>query len=816
MMERNISNSVHSAMRLSAAMANADNHTSYGISHLILALLSEGMETGLSNILTSMNKDVGYIQEWFEMRREMYVSEVHESDSIIADKQVNLVLEEAERSKIKLGFDSIDALCIFTATIRQGVIFSDSQIETLSVTEEDVLSYFNAQEVNHSYQGEENKLLASNPFAYNLKKESYIQAGKIVLGREKEVRTILEGLERCANKAIILVGDSGVGKTAIIHYLVKEVCENNDELLSQIKLIGLHTAKLLASSSNETELAQQISRFLGKLNELEGQTVLLIDDLQMLLEFGGQTKSTTLINIFNSQISDGATSLVFTITPDAFRKHIEKNGIESKLDILEISELDKFTVLSMLRAHSNQMEKHYDLSISDNAILEALTLSSRYFKEKKQPAAAIDLLDATAAAVRLSNKNALNELDIFLSKFEILKQEESSHQQQDIHLFVNSLKSKISVVLTSKLPNGISFSETTLGEDISNISETLQTLRVLAQHGIPCISSSEVEAVVSEMTGIPLGKIQAQEKDRLLGIESRLEERVKGQKKAITTLSDAIIESRSGLSDPRKPIGSFFFLGPTGTGKTELAKSLAELLFDDENAMIRFDMSEFQEEHSASLLYGAPPGYVGYEEGGLLVTKVRQKPYSVILFDEIEKAHSSVYDVFLQIMDEGKIHDKLGREGDFSNSIIIFTSNIASSWIAEQFNQGITPDSKHLTEVMSQHFRPEFLGRLTEVVPFAPINETIAQSIFRLHFSRLQQQLQEQKNIHIQISEEALHFLAAKGLSPQYGARPIAGVVRTYLKKSISRLIVSEGVKEGDSVKVYYRDNGLEWQRLDT
>jgi hypothetical protein len=415
----------------------------------------------------------------------------------------------------------------------------------------------------------------------------------------------------------------------------------------------------------------------------------------------------------------------------------------------------------------------------------------------------------------LSNKNALNELDVFLSKFESLKQEEPSFLQQDLHLFSNSLKSKISVVLTSKLPDGISFSGNTLEEELAKISETLQNLSILAKNGIPCVSPSEVEAVVAEMTGIPLGKIQAQEKDRLLGIESRLEERVKGQDKAITTLSDAIIESRSGLSDPRKPIGSFFFLGPTGTGKTELAKSLAELLFDDENAMIRFDMSEFKEEHSAALLYGAPPGYVGYEEGGLLVTKIRQKPYSVILFDEIEKAHSSVYDVFLQIMDEGKIHDKLGREGDFSNAIIIFTSNIASNWIAEQFHQGITPDSKHLIEVMSQHFRPEFLGRLTEVVPFAPINETIAQSIFRLHFSRLQQQLQEQKNIHIQISDEVLRFLSAKGYSPQYGARPIAGVVRTYLKKSISRLIVSEGIKEGDSVKVYYRDNGLEWKRLD-
>jgi len=310
-----------------------------------------------------------------------------------------------------------------------------------------------------------------------------------------------------------------------------------------------------------------------------------------------------------------------------------------------------------------------------------------------------------------------------------------------------------------------------------------------------------------------LGKINAGEKEKLLTIEDKLQERVKGQSHAIKTLSEAIIESRSGLSNPKQPIGSFFFLGPTGTGKTELTKTLAELLFDDENAMIRFDMSEFKEEHSAALLYGAPPGYVGYEEGGMLVNKIRQKPYSVVLFDEIEKAHSSVYDVFLQIMDEGKIHDKLGREGDFSNSIIIFTSNIGSQWIQEQIESGHLPTSNQLIDIMSPHFRPEFLGRLTEVVPFAPINIEIAKAIFKLHLKRLQEQLISIKNISFDLSDGALEYLTNKGFSKKYGARPIAGTVRTYLKKTISKLIISEAILENETIVLDIKEDEFIWEK---
>lgn len=319
------------------------------------------------------------------------------------------------------------------------------------------------------------------------------------------------------------------------------------------------------------------------------------------------------------------------------------------------------------------------------------------------------------------------------------------------------------------------------------------------------LRADDLCAVVAQRTGVPLGKVQTQERDRLLGAEDTLKKRVVGQDHAVKKVIDAVFESRSGLNKKGQPMGSFFFLGPTGTGKTELSKALAAFLFGDESALIRFDMSEFKEEHSVALLYGAPPGYVGYEEGGLLVNKIRQNPYSVVLFDEIEKAHKSVFDLFLQILDEGKLHDRLGRVGDFSNALVLFTSNIGSQFIVEQFGKGIVPQNNDLMDIMQQYFRPEFLGRLTEIIPFSPITEQTVTRIFDIHLGSLLKLLSEQ-NITLEMSGEVKTAIAMNGFNPQYGARPIIGIIRKQLRNPLSKLIIAGTVKSGDTVEVSFKD----------
>ncbi|MBL4746745.1 MAG: ATP-dependent Clp protease ATP-binding subunit [Flavobacteriaceae bacterium] len=811
MIENNFSPSLVAAVRLAKSLAMKESFSTYGVAHLAIALLLE--PTGLTEILTSTGKDLAYIQDWFEMRQERYVSEEKTTEEgILPDSEVTRVFEESERSKIKLGTDYIDAVCVFTAILRQGVVYDNKQLETLTIREEDILSLYDSPIYSSKSltESETSEFIETIPYCTSLITQKNLDQGSLIIGRDKEIRRILESLERQENRGVLVVGDSGVGKTGIIKALVNYLSESENPLLIEKMILGLNASKLLANSANSNEVAKKLSDIFDKIGKLE-DCLLVIDDIHVLTENAGSSGSIT--NLIASQLADGNINLIATITTDAYRKTIEKHGINRKLEVIKLEELEEILLLKCLDNHRYNLTAHYQLKIDKEAISEAIQYSRRYFKENKLPYGAIDILDRTLAAVFMSNNNSLKEIEIIEKQLKnvALKEEDAVSKMRLIYRLAMD---RISPVILNKIATTYDIMAIEEVKELRNtLKKYLKEAGTIAKKPIKEITETEISALVASITGIPIGKIQAEEKDRLLNIEKKLNERVKGQDHAITTLSDAIIESRSGLSNPNQPIGSFFFLGPTGTGKTELTKSLASLLFDDENAMIRFDMSEFKEEHSAALLYGAPPGYVGYEEGGMLVNKIREKPYSVVLFDEIEKAHSSVYDVFLQIMDEGKIHDKLGREGDFSNSIIIFTSNIGSQWISEQIDAGKIPSSNQLIEVMTQHFRPEFLGRLTEVVPFSPINEGVAQLIFKLQFNSLQQQLLEQKNIILKLSEQALVFLSDKGYSKKYGARPIAGVIRTYIKKVISRMIVSESIVSGDVVLVNYKEGNLIWEK---
>ena len=704
--------------------------------HLFKAVLHK--DVGLVHFIeTELDKDYYYLQDWADVQMQMAPRAVRPMrDLELSDESIS-VMEEADNYKVKFNLDETTPVCVLASLVTPGVGFPFDQLKTLPLTPSDISAKMGGANVEAPYM-EGAELKKSTPAKggkgllgkYCTDLTAMARAGNLdnVVGFEKEIGIIYEILGRKTKANLLITGETGVGKTSLVHGFVRELAADKvPGFLSGALAYELDTAALGGDAQYKGEVED---RFKNIINEVEAlpNAVLVIEKIDKLFDKQGSLFGAS--TILKNELSKGRLQLLCTASIDGFTKNIETDKeMTSNVEKISIEEPTDEGTMEILRGIMPAYEEYHGLTLNEDVMIESIRLAKRYLTEKSLPASAIDLIDRTMAHVKVEND---------------LGDPEKQHTE---------------------------------------------------------LTPEDMTAVVAKQTGIPLGKVQTGERERLMGGEEALKKRVVGQDHAVKKVLDAVFEARSGLSKKGQPMGSFFFLGPTGTGKTELSKALAEFLFGDESALLRFDMSEFKEEHSVALLYGAPPGYVGYEEGGLLVNKIRQTPYSVVLFDEIEKAHKSVFDLFLQILDEGKLHDRLGRVGDFSNALILFTSNIGAKDIVAKFNSGQIPENNELMDVMQGYFRPEFLARLTEIVPFSPITDKTVTQIFDIHMKGLLKLLKEQ-DITLELTPEARETIALRGYNQQYGARPIIGIIRKELRHPISKMMIAGQVKSGDHITV--------------
>lgn len=794
-------------------------------SHLFKAILHKSV--GLVHFIeTDLDKDYYYLQEWADIQMQLSPRAARPQRDLDYSKEAITVMEEAEEYKEKFGFAECEPACILASLVTPGVGFTFEQLKTLPLTVSEIQNKIgvSAHATNTSETGsragqtsssKENGLISK----YCIDKINEAKSGKlpIVIGFENEISVIFEILGRKTKSNLLITGESGVGKTSLINAFVRQLFDGHvPSFLSNAAAYELDLASIGADASYKGELEDRFKNLLREIKE-QPNAILIIESIDKL--FDKQNSLYGASSILKQELNKGNLLLLCTSSIDGYTKNIETDKeFVTKLEKITLEEPNADLCLRILKGALGTYSEYHHLNVDEPVMVDAIRLAKRYLTEKALPDSAFDLIDRTMALVKTMNDMSANDIASLQAELTQLTEQigtkENGQMMTELEWLHYKLINQISCILMAQLDADIEFSKiATAQERIDYLKKVLDQLAQMCQQKRTELNSSDLFAVVAKQTGIPLGKVQSKERDRLINAEATLKKRVVGQDHAVKIVLDAVFESRSGLNKKGQPMGSFFFLGPTGTGKTELSKALAAFLFEDESALIRFDMSEFKEEHSVALLYGAPPGYVGYEEGGLLVNKIRQKPYSVVLFDEIEKAHKSVFDLFLQILDEGKLHDRLGRVGDFSNALILFTSNIGSQFIVDSFNKGTIPQNNDLMDIMQNYFRPEFLGRLTEIVPFSPITEETVTRIFDIHLKGLLKLLEEQ-DIKLNISQETKRDIAMMGFNPQYGARPVIGIIRKELRHPLSKLIISGKIKSGDTVEVRMKEGKPEFITL--
>ena len=724
-------------LHVAQSFANDNKSPKIEPAHLFRALLHKS--AGLvSFIEDTLDEDYYYMLDWADMRMKQCDKSPYGMKGIELSQDSKNVVKEAKEIAEKHGQNEISLVTLLASLVTPGIGFSYEQLKTLPLQAEKVMATQTGGVVKTASAPTGGGVATAgtpgtNDYCISMLAEV---PEAPVIGFDKEILSIVEILARKDRANLLIVGETGVGKTSLIDSIVQRV--RDKKVPSSLENMQPYELDLITLSQGVSYKGEIEDRFKKVTEDLLAQTqpVLVIENFHRVED--KQSVLNGILPNLKRLLSKNMLQVVCTATIDGYTKDIEKDKeFTAFFEKISVEEPNEEQAIEIIKSKQQSYEDFHHLPIDDDVPAEIVRLAKRYMPDRRLPSSALDLLDRAMSSVKIANEMA----DLAEEKKEDTKKEK--------------------------------------------------------------LEKDAVRDVVAKMTGIPMGNIQSEEREKLGNAEEILHKRVVGQNHAIKSILDAIFESRSGLNKKGQPMGSFFFLGPTGTGKTELAKSLANFLFDDETAMLRFDMSEYKEEHSVALLYGAPPGYVGYEEGGLLVNQIRQHPYSVVLFDEIEKAHKSVFDLFLQILDEGKLHDRLGRVGDFSNSLIIFTSNIGSDYIFKSFGEGVVPTHDKLLEVMQGNFRPEFLARLTEIVPFSPIIEEMIDRIFDIHIKNLLKTLNEQ-NIKLVIDESARKYVTKVGFNAHYGARPILGIIRKEIRRPLSKLIIAGTVAPGDTVTMKY------------